>query len=247
MPPSTASISPSRPWRGSPSTTARWRATAPAGGRCCARRWPRPGSTGTCISQQHAPAEAQAAAIADDIAYNSHDLDDGLRAGLIGLEDLADVPLAGRFVREALRARVDRGRVIYEVKRRIITALMDDVVRNRAARLAALAEPSLDGVRAAGRPVIAAVGERARRDRGPAALSVRQRLSPPAGNAGRRGRRDASCATCSSATWREPAEMPASWRAAAERGERGRARRRGGRFRRRHDRPLRHQGAPAPV
>ena len=51
----------------------------------------------------YAPAEAQAAAIADDIAYNSHDLDDGLRAGLIALEDLADVPLAGRFVREAPR------------------------------------------------------------------------------------------------------------------------------------------------
>src|SRR5689334_22182124 len=41
-----------------------------------------------------APAEAQAAAIADDIAYNSHDLDDGLRAGLIRLDDLANVPLA---------------------------------------------------------------------------------------------------------------------------------------------------------
>ena len=48
-----------------------------------------------------APAEAQVAAIADDIAYNSHDLDDGLRAGLIGLDDLVDVPLAGRFLAEA--------------------------------------------------------------------------------------------------------------------------------------------------
>ncbi len=48
-----------------------------------------------------APAEAQVAAIADDIAYNCHDLDDGLRAGLIGLDDLVDVPLAGRFVAEA--------------------------------------------------------------------------------------------------------------------------------------------------
>jgi dGTPase len=106
--------------------------------------------------EQHAPAEAQAAAIADDIAYTSHDLDDGLRAGLIALEGLADVPLAGRFVHEALRAQVDRGRLIYEVKRRIITTLVDDVVAESRRRLAALAEPSLEAVRAAGRPVISA-------------------------------------------------------------------------------------------
>ena len=50
------------------------------------------------------------AAIADDIAYNSHDLDDGLRAGLIALDDLADVPLAGRFVEEVPRAGIETQR-----------------------------------------------------------------------------------------------------------------------------------------
>lgn len=114
------------------------------------------GLAGRLHLEQHAPAEAQAAAIADDIAYTSHDLDDGLRAGLLHLDGLADVPLAGRFVREARRAGVDRGRVIYEVKRRIITALVDDVVAESRRRLAALAEPSLNGVRMAGRPIIAA-------------------------------------------------------------------------------------------
>ncbi len=114
------------------------------------------GLTGNLHADQHAPAEAQAAAIADDIAYTSHDLDDGLRAGLIDLAGRADVPLAGRFVREALRAQVDRGRLIYEVKRRIITTLLGDVVEESRRRLAALAEPSLEAVRAAGRPVIAA-------------------------------------------------------------------------------------------
>jgi len=104
----------------------------------------------------HAPAEAQAAAIADDIAYTSHDLDDGLRAGLITLESLADVPLAGRFVREALSGRVDRGRVIYEVKRRIITTLVDDVVAEARRRLATLPEASLAAVRATCRPVVTA-------------------------------------------------------------------------------------------
>ena len=90
----------------------------------------RPASQGACTSSLFAPAEAQVAAIADDIAYNSHDLDDGLRAGLIGLDDLLDVPLAG-----PLRARggrgwaIETGRIIYEVNRRIITAMIDDVVR----------------------------------------------------------------------------------------------------------------------
>src|SRR5690606_26874394 len=50
----------------------------------------------------HASLEAQIAAIADDVAYNAHDIDDALRAGLIVLPDLVDVPLAGPFVREVL-------------------------------------------------------------------------------------------------------------------------------------------------
>jgi dGTPase len=108
---------------------------------------------------RYAPAEAQAAAVADDIAYSSHDLDDGLRAGLIGLDRLAAVPLAGEFVRQADGRGVDSQRIIYEVNRRIITVLIDDVVGASRARLRALPEPSLRGVREAARPVIAASEE----------------------------------------------------------------------------------------
>jgi dGTPase len=100
------------------------------------------------------PAEGQVAAVADGIAYNSHDLEDGLRAGLFALEDLADVPLAGPFVAQVPRG-IETQRVIYEVNRRIITAMIEDVVRESVARLAALAEPSLAGVRAAKDAVIA--------------------------------------------------------------------------------------------
>ena len=57
----------------------------------------------TGCTWRFAPAEAQAAAIADDIAYNSHDLDDGLRAGLIRLDELVDVPLVGASWRGAAR------------------------------------------------------------------------------------------------------------------------------------------------
>ncbi|HEU4381517.1 MAG TPA: deoxyguanosinetriphosphate triphosphohydrolase [Hyphomicrobiaceae bacterium] len=107
-----------------------------------------------------APAEAQVAAIADDIAYNCHDLDDGLRAGLISLDDLADVPLAGSFLADATGTGLETGRVIYEVNRRMITAMIEDVVRCSKTALEALDEPSLHGVRAAGRPVIAASEDR---------------------------------------------------------------------------------------
>ncbi len=89
---------------------------------------------------QYASAEAQAAALADDIAYNNHDIDDGLRAGLIAIEDLADVPLAGAFVREVLArpGAMENRRRIYEVNRRMITAMIDDAVTTSRQRLATL-------------------------------------------------------------------------------------------------------------
>jgi len=110
--------------------------------------------------EQYAPAEAQVAALADDIAYNAHDLDDGLRAGLIGLGDLADVPLAAGFA-AALPRGLDKQRAIYEVNRRIISALIEDALRESRERLARLADWSVAGVRAASMPVIAHSEERA--------------------------------------------------------------------------------------
>jgi dGTPase len=104
---------------------------------------------------QFAPAEAQAAALADDIAYNSHDLDDGLRAGLLRLQDLCKVPLVGPFVKRLAGGAADSQRVIYEVNRRLITAMIEDAVSESKKRLAALARPSLVSVRRAGESVIA--------------------------------------------------------------------------------------------
>jgi dGTPase len=104
-----------------------------------------------------APAEAQVAAVADDIAYNNHDIDDGLRAGLLHIEDLVDVPLVGSFVREVLARDMgaDRRRMIYEVNRRMITAMIDDVVRESRTRLERVGPASVEAVRDAGLPVIA--------------------------------------------------------------------------------------------
>jgi dGTPase len=173
---------------------------------------------------QFAPAEAQAAAVADDIAYSSHDLDDGLRAGLIRLDQLVAVPLAGEFARAAAGRGVDRQRVIYEVNRRIITVLIDDVVRESRERLQALGEASLQGVRAAGRPVIAASEETGARIDGLKAYLLANVYRHPrvmriVGDA------ETIVRDLFAHYMREPAEMPPSWHAAAEtgRGEEERA------------------------
>jgi dGTPase len=114
------------------------------------------GLAGRLHLDRFGPAEAQAAAIADDIAYNSHDIDDGLRAGFISIDELREAPLAGQYVRAAPQPqRVGgRQRAIYEVNRRIITDLIDDAVRESRRRLAALPRQTLEGVREAGRPVV---------------------------------------------------------------------------------------------
>ena len=102
-----------------------------------------------------APAEAQVAALADDIAYDSHDLDDGLRAGLLRIDDLAAVPLVARFLDDVPREVLDTQRRIYEINRRIITAMIEDAVRESKLRLASLGDASLEGVRRAGRAMVA--------------------------------------------------------------------------------------------
>ena len=114
----------------------------------------------------HASAEAQAAAISDDIAYDAHDIDDGLRAGLFGLEDLAAVPLAGALMREIATAcpGVDASRRGHELIRRLITRMIEDVIAESRRRLAALDAKSVDDVRRAGAPVIAFSAEMAAAD-----------------------------------------------------------------------------------
>ena len=85
-------------------------------------------------------AEAQIAALADDIAYNNHDIDDGLRAGLIAIGDLRDLRLPGRLLRAVEKALypLDNQRLIYEVNRRMITVMLQDVVEETRRRLSRL-------------------------------------------------------------------------------------------------------------
>ncbi len=102
-----------------------------------------------------ASVEAQLAAIADDIAYDAHDIDDGLRAGLFVLEDLAGVPLV-RDILGDIRAQhpgLDPSRLVHELIRRLITRMIEDVIAETGARLRALAPCSVDDVRHAQQPV----------------------------------------------------------------------------------------------
>jgi dGTPase len=95
--------------------------------------------------------EAQIAAFADDIAYDAHDIDDGLRAELFGLDDIAAVALPGRILAEIRVAYpgLDEGRVIHELIRRLIGLLIEDVTAETSRKLAALAPLSADDVRQA--------------------------------------------------------------------------------------------------
>jgi dGTPase len=96
--------------------------------------------------------EAQVAALADDIAYVSHDIDDGLRAGLFTVDDLAEAPLAGPMARDILQryGKLELGRFIGELVRILISALMDDLLGETRRRLAAAKPSSAAALRAAG-------------------------------------------------------------------------------------------------
>ena len=115
-----------------------------------------------------AGAEAQAAAIADDIAYDAHDIDDGLRAGLFVIGDLNDVPFAGGIVREIARQypSLEPVRAAHEVVRRLITWMIEDVVAESGRRLAALGPISADDIRLAPQAVIAFSPAMAEAERG---------------------------------------------------------------------------------
>jgi dGTPase len=114
-----------------------------------------------------ASAEAQVAAIADDIAYDAHDIDDGLRAELFTLDDLTDAPLI-RDILDDVRARnpkLDPSRLVHELMRRLITRMIEDVIAETGSRLRALAPRAADDVRQATAPVGAFSAAMAEADR----------------------------------------------------------------------------------
>ncbi len=115
----------------------------------------------------YAAAEAQVAALADDIAYNAHDIDDGLRAGLFGHGELRAVPFLAALLDEidGLHPGLETARATNELVRRVITRFVEGVIAESQARLAALAPIDADAIRRAGHPVVAFPADIAAADR----------------------------------------------------------------------------------
>jgi len=103
--------------------------------------------------------EAQIANLADEIAYNNHDVDDGLRSGLITLAQLDEVPLVARHLHEVRSAHpgLDARRVRHEMVRRMINTLVTDLIACSERNIDAHAVASLEDVHTA--PRLIAFGE----------------------------------------------------------------------------------------
>jgi len=100
--------------------------------------------------------EAQLANVADEVAYNNHDVDDGLRAGLVTTKELRTVALFARH-HDVVAARypdISERRLIHEVVRRMINEVVNDLIETTRARLAAAAPADVEAVRAEGAPLV---------------------------------------------------------------------------------------------
>jgi dGTPase len=103
-----------------------------------------------------ASAEAQVAAIADDIAYNAHDIDDGLRAGLFTLDYARDVPHLAALLDDikALWPNLEVSRIVHELQRRVITRFVEDVIATSENKIFVLNPQCADDIRNAGHSVV---------------------------------------------------------------------------------------------
>jgi dGTPase len=129
--------------------------------RCPPGREAELGELGERFKQDRRPSlEAQVANLADEIAYNNHDVDDGLRSGLLTLEQLATVPVFAAH-RDAVLARypgLAGRRLVHETVRRMVNALVSDLIEHARANLERVQPASLEAVRAA--PPLIGFGER---------------------------------------------------------------------------------------
>src|SRR5580658_3069353 len=115
------------------------------------------GDVGQRFLQRQQPGlEAQLANLADEIAYNNHDVDDGIRAGLITLEEAAQLPLVRRQFDEVMRLypELSGRRRVNETIRRMINEVVIDVIESSQARIQAAQPPDIDAVRSRTEPLI---------------------------------------------------------------------------------------------
>jgi dGTPase len=109
------------------------------------------------IDKRQPSLEAQLTNLADEIAYNNHDVDDGLRAGLITIEQLRDVDLFNRPYEQVVHdyPRLDRRRTIHEVVRRMIHQLVVDLIETSQRGLDVATPANLEAVRDQAKTLIA--------------------------------------------------------------------------------------------
>ena len=113
---------------------------------CSARNARELGDVGERFLQKRRPSlEAQIANLADEIAYNNHDVDDGLRSGLLDLEQLSEMTIVKRHVAAALKAfpGLSGRRLVHETVRRMIDTLVTDLIRASAANIQPRGSPDL--------------------------------------------------------------------------------------------------------
>ena len=104
----------------------------------------------------YASAEAQIANLSDDIAYLSHDFDDGLRAGLLDLQEISQLPVVGKLVLDITKQWPDLaiGRLSHELTRQLISYFVEDLLRHSRAKIADTSLQDADDVRAYGQALI---------------------------------------------------------------------------------------------
>ena len=157
--------------------------------------------------------EAQAAAIADDIAYNAHDIDDGLRAGLFGLTELHE---AAPFLADILGEIDDRYpgleevRVVHELTRRVITRFIEDAIGESARRIEAAGVTSPDAVWRAGRALVGRSQAMEKADRDIKAFLLGRMYRHPSVQEVR-DRADAIVRRLFAAFMADPSAMPKPW------------------------------------
>ena len=108
------------------------------------------------LNRQQPSLEAQLANLADQIAYNNHDIDDGLRAGMISIEQLSQLPLFADHYQEVNKryGKLPRRKVVHEVIRRMINAQVNDLILASQDNLARSGVDSIDAVRQHKKPLI---------------------------------------------------------------------------------------------
>lgn len=124
---------------------------------CSARNARQLGDIGERFLERRPPGlEAQIADISDAIAYNNHDVDDGFRAGLLRLEQLREQPLFEEQYLDVQRLypQLEDRRLIYEINRRMIGAVVTDLIEETRRRLESEQPESIDDVRNAGRVLV---------------------------------------------------------------------------------------------